>query len=180
MSSRNQPKMRFLGTSSPGPESHLTSDLIPGFIGNKQQWCSVCSKPASSCCRFCSTADKLFVLCNPSKRQCLTDHKANPTCAEHKFRRPHGYGVSAGSGESRSKKRARTAAAAAAKAPRRKHPVRGSRSGARATFDAQSFTRRAQRAAYGADEEEEDGEKEEEEEGEEEGEEEEEEEEEED
>ena len=112
--------------------------MLPGFIGNKQQWCSVCGIPASHCCTFCSEADKVFVLCNPSKRQCLTVHKANPTDEDHSYRRPHGKKQTGG--ESSSAKRARARSEQAASAPR---PRKGSRSGATASFDSASFAPRA-------------------------------------
>ena len=122
--------------------------LVPGFVGYKQQACSVCGETgASFCCGFCSNADKIFVLCNPNKRACLTDHKADPCCADHRYRRPSGHGSRSGSGESKAKKRARKEAARAASAPSAKSrkpngKATGCRSGASAEFDPRSFRAR--------------------------------------
>ena len=121
--------------------------FIPGFVGNKQQACSVCSTPCSHCCIACSTCDKVFALCNPAKRQCLVEHKADITCEDHKFRRPHGKGVAAGSSESKSKKRACAAADTAASAAKASAAASGSRSGAQAGFDSREFVRRARGAS---------------------------------
>ena len=129
--------------------------LLPGFQGNKQQDCSVCGTPASHCCAYCSQADKVFVLCNPEKRQCLSEHKADPAAKEHKYRRPHGRTV--GGKESTGAKRARSKAAATAAAPSKKPRCSGgSRSGASASFDAQSFRARVRRDEEEDDEDEDD------------------------
>lgn len=141
----------------------LSLKHLPGFSGNKQQACSVCGTPTSFCCSHCSSADKILVLCNPIKSQCLTEHKSDPTCESHKYRRPHGQ--KAGGGESRGVKRARAVAAKAAAAPSKKRIRKGCRSGASASFDAAHFRPRARggrrRADSDSGSEDEDGEEEE-------------------
>ena len=126
--------------------------LLPGFKGNKQQGCSVCGVACSLCCSFCSTADLVVALCDPTKRGCLADHKANPTSDDHKRRRPSGRRPS-GTGPS---KAARKKASAVPAVPAKK----GSRSGASASFDQQDFLRRVREEVDSEEEEEDAGEEE--------------------
>jgi hypothetical protein len=110
--------------------------LLPGYKGYKQQSCSICAAATTLCCVKCSVADKLFACCNPSKNSCLADHKADPTCDLHVYRRPSGKSK----GGSATKAVKRKAAKAAAPAP--KKPAAGARSGARASFDSPTFNPR--------------------------------------
>ena len=136
--------------------------LVPDFVGYKQQLCSVCNTPATFCCRHCTTsADKIFVLCNPQKSSCLGDHKAMLGCKEHKFRHPHGFANKSGAGASKAQKKAHAHTARSRAAPSGvKRKANGSRSGAEAAFDARSFRERMR--DEGEDDEEEEEEEEEE------------------
>ena len=118
-----------------------TNQLV-GYKGGKQLRCSVCKLDASFCCSFCSTADKIFVVCNPKgpRPGCHVAHKADPACKDHAFRRPSG--VSNGKGPSMASKRARQPAFTT---PGPARPAQGSRSGASSSWDVPAFVRRARR-----------------------------------
>ena len=75
---------------SPGRQASLhklcSIKDIKEWKGAPYPGCSVCAKHTSRCCAACSTGDKLFALCDPASRDCLSKHKADLTDPKHTMR----------------------------------------------------------------------------------------------
>ena len=123
------------------PKQTIDIKYMDGVVERTQSWTT------SYCCSHCSTADKLMVLCDPTLHPaCHGAHKAEPECEKHRWRRPSGL----------KRKRGATFSTARTSPAKRKASFTGtgSRSGASASWDAQSFPPRKRPHARSVDEDE--------------------------
>jgi hypothetical protein len=143
-----------LGSPAGGaPASHTVCRVsdIPDWTGAPQPKCSICKKHTTRCCSRCSraTINRIFPLCNPTKRPCNATHAADPFNPIYKHR------ISTGLTGKRKHKRPST------RPPARQHHPAGSRSGGATSFDPRRFQKRPSMGGEdedeGSEDEEEDG-----------------------